>query len=141
MRTLNRAAAERLTALPDRDGTPAAHGVTDVTGFGLIGHSWELAERSGAGVRLDASALPLYDGALIAAEAGVRTGGDARNRAYLSDRFTSAVGPAIEALAIDPQTSGGLLASVTPGDATALVADGWWEVGEVVGGPPAVTLS
>jgi selenide, water dikinase len=141
MRTLNRTAAERLAALPDQDGRPGAHGVTDVTGFGLVGHSWELAERSGAGIRLDGPALPLYDGALAAAEAGVRTGGDARNRAYLADRLQSSVAPAIEALAIDPQTSGGLLASVTPTDAAALVADGWWEVGEVVGGLPTVTLS
>jgi selenide, water dikinase len=107
----------------------------------LVGHSGELAERSGAGIRLDGSALPLYEGAVAAAEAGVRTGGDARNRAYLADRLQSSVAPAIEALAIDPQTSGGLLAAVTPADAAALVADGWWEVGEVVGGLPTVTLS
>jgi selenide,water dikinase len=136
MRTLNRAAAQQLSELA---GPP--HAVTDVTGFGLAGHAWELAERSSVGVRLRASWLPLYRGALDAASAGVRTGGDARNRAYLADAFVSTAPTALEALAIDPQTSGGLLASVPPGDAAALVGgSGWWEVGSVESGPPLVEL-
>jgi selenide, water dikinase len=140
MRTLNRAAANRLAALPDREGRPAVHAVTDVTGFGLIGHAWELADRKQVVIRIEASALPLYPGARAAAEAGTRTGGDARNRAYLDGRFTARVDPAIEALAIDPQTSGGLLAAVTPDDARSLVADGWWEIGAVDTGPALVEL-
>ena len=76
MRRLNRAASEALVALGD-----GVHAVTDVTGFGLLGHGWEMAERSSATLVFDGGALPLYDGALAAAEAGVRTGGDARNRA------------------------------------------------------------
>ena len=135
MRTLNRGAAERLSAL---SRGPAA--VTDVTGFGLAGHAWELAERSAVSVRLDAAAIPLYAGALEAAGAGVRTGGDARNRAYLGDALVSRVSPAAEALAVDPQTSGGLLASVDPAAAAALVAEGWWRVGEVLDGKPRVEL-
>ena len=135
MRTLNRGAAERLSAL---SRGPAA--VTDVTGFGLAGHAWELAERSAVSVRLDAAAIPLYAGALEAAGAGVRTGGDARNRAYLGDALVSRVSPALEALAVDPQTSGGLLASVDPAAAAALVAEGWWRVGEVLDGKPRVEL-
>ncbi|HEV3401137.1 MAG TPA: selenide, water dikinase SelD, partial [Acidimicrobiales bacterium] len=70
MRRLNRRAAEALSALPE-----APHAVTDVTGFGLLGHAWEMAERSGARLELDAGALPLYGGALRVAQAGVRTGG------------------------------------------------------------------
>ena len=62
------------------------HALTDVTGFGLLGHGFEMAERSGVTVVFDASTLPLYPGALRAAEAGVRTGGDARNRRYLDGR-------------------------------------------------------
>jgi selenide, water dikinase len=135
MRRLNRGAAERLSALAD-----SPHAVTDVTGFGLAGHAWELAERSGVGVRLQASALPLYEGALDAAVAGVRTGGDARNRAYLGDAFTSTAPAALEALAVDPQTSGGLLASVPPDAAAQLATEGWWEVGRVLAGPPRVEL-
>jgi len=141
MRTLNRAAAERLTALPDSEGSPGAHAVTDVTGFGLAGHAWELAERSGVAVHLIAADLPLYDGALAAAAGGTRTGGDPRNRAYLEGNVTvEPVGPDLEALVFDPQTSGGLLASVHLSDAADLVADGWWDIGEVRVGVPGVTL-
>ena len=135
MRTLNRRAAERLSALPRG---PAA--VTDVTGFGLAGHAWELAERSAVAVRLDATAIPIYPGALEAAASGVRTGGDARNRTYLGDALASRTSEDLEALAIDPQTSGGLLASVGADDAAALVAEGWWRVGEVVDGRPRIEL-
>ena len=85
MRALNRGAAEALSGL---DEPP--HAVTDVTGFGLLGHAWEMAERSGATLRVDTGALPLYAGALAAAEAGVRTGGDARNRAHLEGHVSRA---------------------------------------------------
>ena len=140
MRRLNRAAAERLTALGDRNGAPAAHAVTDVTGFGLLGHSWELSQRSGAGIRLETSALPLYEGAMEAVRGGTKTGGDARNRTYLEDHVTSSASVDWETIVYDPQTSGGLLAAVDPADASSLVADGWWEIGEVTGGPSGVTL-
>ncbi|HVE47389.1 MAG TPA: selenide, water dikinase SelD [Acidimicrobiales bacterium] len=139
MRTLNRAAAEALSAL----GDGAAHAVTDVTGFGLLGHGWEMAERSGSCLRLDGGAIPFYDGALAAAEAGVRTGGDARNRVHLEGHVASTAPAAIEALAYDPQTSGGLLTALTPADAGRLVAatDGLFTViGEVTAGPARVEL-
>src|SRR5437764_4738355 len=131
MRRLNLAAAERLHALPERP-----HAVTDVTGFGLLGHTWEIAERSGVAIELDGDALPFYPGALETAEAGVRTGGDARNRAHLERHVLSDAPPAVEALTFDPQTSGGLLAAVSP-----QLARGLWEtVGRVVAGPPGVHL-
>jgi selenide, water dikinase len=134
MRRLNRAAAEALSALAE-----PPHAVTDVTGFGLLGHAWEVADRSGVRIELDAEALPLYPGALEAAEAGVRTGGDARNRSHLEARVTSAAPAALEALAYDPQTSGGLLAAVPASVAAAL--DGWGHcVGRVVEGAPGVDL-
>jgi selenide, water dikinase len=136
MRVLNRAAAEALLAL---DEPP--HAVTDVTGFGLLGHSWEMAERSGAVVRIDSAALPLYEGALQAAEAGVRTGGDARNRSHLERIVTSTAGPALEALAYDPQTSGGLLAAVPAAAAGRLADAGFVAIGEVADGEASVTLS
>jgi selenide,water dikinase len=134
MRLLNREASLALQALGDR-----VHAVTDVTGFGLAGHGWEMAERSGAVVAFDSSALPLYSGALEAAEAGVRTGGDARNRAYLDGRVVSSAPAALEAVAFDPQTSGGLLAAVDP----AVVGDleGFTMVGTVEVGGPGVRLT
>ena len=137
MRRLNRAAAESLMALP----AGSVHAVTDVTGFGLFGHAWEMAERSGAELRLSAGSLPFYEGALEAASAGVRTGGDARNRAHLSGRVTvdAAVSDAVEALCFDPQTSGGLLAALAPG-LEGGVPDGFTVIGEVGTGGAGVVL-
>jgi selenide,water dikinase len=140
MRKLNQDAATALAALPDRAGRPAVHAVTDVTGFGLAGHGWELAQRANLTVQIRGDALPLYAGALAAAEAGVRTGGDARNRDYLGGGFRSRAEPTIEALCVDPQTSGGLLAAVDPSDAAGLAGQGWWEVGEVLAGDVAVEV-
>jgi selenide,water dikinase len=135
MRRLNRSAAEALGELAEQP-----HAVTDVTGFGLAGHAWEVAERSGVRIELDGDALPLYPGALETAEAGVRTGGDARNRSHLQGRVLSTAPAAIEALAYDPQTSGGLLVSVPP--AVAAQLGGWGHViGRVVDGVPGVDLS
>jgi selenide,water dikinase len=137
MRTLNRGAAEALSNLPGA----GPHAVTDVTGFGLLGHGWEMAERSAAVVVFDAARLPLYPGALAAAEAGIRTGGDARNRAHLEGHVVSSVSPAVEALAYDPQTSGGLLAAVGPADAEVLAGAGFVAIGQILAGPAGVTLS
>ncbi len=139
MRRLNRGAAEALSALDE-----APHAVTDVTGFGLLGHSWEMAERSGVTVEIDSESLPLYPGARAAAERGVVTGGDARNRAYLEGHVS--VGPAVptalESLCFDPQTSGGLLAAVGAAAASdpRLLAAGFQPVGRVVEGGPGVHL-
>jgi selenide, water dikinase len=138
MRTLNRAAAEALAALPSGAGP---HAVTDVTGFGLLGHGWEMAERSGVALRIDAGALPLYAGALQTAEAGTRTGGDPRNRAHLEGRVRSSAPAALEALAFDPQTSGGLLAAVAPAAVDALVDAGFVAIGTVADGPAGVELA
>ena len=135
MRRLNRTASEALVALGD-----AVHGATDVTGYGLCGHGWEVAERSGATVVIDTGAVPLYEGALAAATAGTRTGGDARNRAYLDGRIAAnGVDDALVALCYDPQTSGGLLAAVDPAAAGDL--EGFAVVGEVVSGPAGVRLA
>lgn len=139
MRTLNRGAAEALHRLPE---PLAPRAVTDVTGYGLLGHGWEMAERSDAALRFHAAALPLYDGALAAAEAGIRTGGDARNRAALEGHVSvgSSVGEAREAIAYDPQTSGGLLAAVPAAAIDEL--DGVFRVvGEVGAGPAGVELA
>jgi selenide,water dikinase len=107
MRELNAAAADAL-----RPFAPSA--VTDVTGFGLLGHAHEMASRSGVRLRIDAAALPALPGALDVAGAGERTGGDRRNREYAGASVTVGAGVSEElaALAWDPQTSGGLLAAV-----------------------------
>ncbi len=136
MRALNRTAAETLADLGD-----ATHAVTDVTGYGLAGHGWEMAERSGVRSVIDTDGIAAYPGAREAAERGVRTGGDPRNRDYLAGHLDSTASDAGEALCFDPQTSGGLLAAVAPAAAEQLLGrDGWWRVGEVAAGGPAVVL-
>ena len=105
MLELNRDAADAL-----RPFTPNA--VTDVTGFGLLGHVHELADRSGVRVMIDAEALPLLPAARELAARGVRTGGDRRNRDYAGPHVESNAEPTLEMLAYDPQTAGGLLVSL-----------------------------
>jgi selenide,water dikinase len=104
MRTLNRDAADVLRKL-----TPSA--VTDVTGFGLLGHAHEMASRSGVHVGIDAARLPALDGALESARAGVSTAGTRNNRAYATVDIGE-VEPELVELAYDPQTAGGLLVSI-----------------------------
>jgi selenide,water dikinase len=98
------------------------HAVTDVTGFGLLGHVHELASRSGVRAEIDAATLPALPGALELAAAGVRTGGDRRNRDFAERHVESRTTEALEALAFDPQTAGGLLVSVASERAAVLEA-------------------
>ena len=135
MRMLNRMASERLQALGG-----AVHAVTDVTGYGLAGHGWEVAERSGVRLVVDTGGLMAYPGAGEAAERGVRTGGDARNREYVVGHLDSDATATAEALVLDPQTSGGLLAAVTPAVVDGLVEAGWWTVGTIEAGEAEVVL-
>jgi selenide,water dikinase len=102
---LNAGAADLL-----RSFEPSA--VTDVTGFGLLGHAHEVASRSDARIVIDAEALPALPGALELARSGVRTGGDRRNREFAGPHVGSSADEALEALAYDPQTAGGLLISL-----------------------------
>jgi selenide, water dikinase len=120
------AAVTAMLAL-DRDAADALrpfqpHGVTDVTGFGLLGHAYEMASRSGVRIELDAAALPALPGAYDLAGAGVRTGGDRRNRDYAASHVESTAPPAAEILAFDPQTAGGLLVSLPVDKAAVLEA-------------------
>jgi selenide,water dikinase len=134
MRQLNRAASEELQALGS-----AVHAATDVTGYGLAGHGWEMAERGSVQVIVETTGLRAYPGALQAAKRGVRTGGDPRNRDYVAGSLHSTASAAGEALCMDPQTSGGLLAAIDPSALSSLSAM-WWRVGEVVAGTPGIVL-
>jgi len=102
MTTLNAEAASALRPF-------APNAVTDVTGFGLFGHAHEMAERSGVRITLDE--LPALGGALDVARAGVRTGGDPRNREFAPIE-TSGAAEELLALGYDAQTAGGLLISL-----------------------------
>jgi len=99
------------------------HAMTDVTGFGLLGHAAELAQRSGVRVVIEAGRVPVLPGALRYAEDGISTGGTARNREGLQGtvRIEGALPFALADLLYDPQTSGGLLIALPADAAPALV--------------------
>jgi selenide,water dikinase len=102
---------------------PAIRAATDVTGFGLLGHGYEMAAASGVCLEIEASAVPFMDGALEYAAADLLPGGADRNQIYLEEtdltgapRVTvaSGVAPHLAAALFDPQTSGGLLIAAPP---------------------------
>jgi selenide,water dikinase len=133
MSTLNREAAEAL-----HDVGP--HAVTDITGFGLAGHLAEMAEASGTAVEVDLESLPILPGALEAAATGLVPAGAGKNRTSVA-AVLEVDGGADELrvdLCLDPQTSGGLLASITPEHTEGLVRrlPGSAVVGRVVEGKP-----
>jgi selenide, water dikinase len=116
MTELNAAAAEALRVFEP-------NAVTDVTGFGLFGHACEVAARSGARLVLEAERLPALTGALEAAEDGLATGGDARNRDFAAPSLAhEGVPEPLVALGFDPQTAGGLLFSLPPAKTAVLEA-------------------
>jgi len=108
----------------DLAGVLGVHAVTDVTGFGLIGHALEMARGAGLTTVLGAEAAPLHPGVEALARAGVRTGASGRNWASYGDQVRGA--EVLEDwrrdLLCDPQTSGGLLIAVAPEAAEAVLA-------------------
>ena len=105
-----------VTTRLNRPGTELAglagvHAMTDVTGFGLLGHLLEMCRGAELSARLNMSAVPLLDGVLTLAEAGLVTGASGRNWASYGDevRLAPSITKAQQALLCDPQTSGGLL--------------------------------
>ena len=99
------------------------HAVTDVTGFGLFGHAHEIAAASGVRLVLEAERLPAMEGALAAAERGLKTGGDGRNRDFVDEALErDGVREPLELLGFDPQTAGGLLDSLPREKAPVLEA-------------------
>ena len=97
---------------------------TDVTGFGLLGHLGNILEGSGVGAEIDFAALPLLDGARELARQGVIPGGTERNyEAAAKVRWNPRIDVADRYLAVDAQTSGGLLLAVDEEETAGLVAD------------------
>jgi selenide,water dikinase len=117
MKTLNRDAADVLRKLQ-------VNAVTDVTGFGLFGHAYETADRSGVRLVLESERFPAIDGALDLARSGVRTSGDPRNRDFAGRHLTlQGVPETFVALGYDPQTAGGLLVTLPAEQGAALEAE------------------
>jgi len=110
MAALNRAAGEALAA------SGAVHALTDVTGFGLLGHAWEMALGSAVAFRLRVAAIPVLDGVRALAAQDVVPGGSKANLAWVTPhvRFDDAVDAPTRAVLADAQTNGGLLAAVAP---------------------------
>jgi selenide,water dikinase len=139
MAALNRAAGELFAA------SGKVHALTDVTGFGLLGHAWEMASGSGVALRIHAEAVPILEGVRPLAEAGVFPGGSKANFTWVQPhvRFDDAIHEATRLLLADAQTNGGLLAAVdaaaAPGLLAALIAAGVpaVEIGEVIAGDPS----
>ena len=126
------------------------HAMTDVTGFGLLGHSLELARGAGMSVQIDMSKVPMLPGVLALAERGYVTGASARNWAGYGESvaLSEGISPVQQALLTDPQTSGGLLVSCDPAAVPDVLAlferEGFAHaavIGEVVEGPARVGVS
>jgi selenide, water dikinase len=99
-------------------------GATDVTGFALLGHAWEMARASDVTIEIEPAAVPLLDGALELAAAGMLTGADKTNREYVGDdiEIEDSVQKDLLKLLFDPQTAGGMLISISPARADDLLA-------------------
>ena len=102
----------------------AVHAMTDVTGFGLLGHGLELARGAGLRMQLQLDQVPLLPGILELAEQGMVTGASGRNWASYGAEVSipAGISPAQQALLCDPQTSGGLLVACAPEAASAVLA-------------------
>ena len=116
---MNKVAAEVIAA-----GDYAVHGMTDVTGFGMIGHAREMALGSDVSLRIEARAVPALPGALECIRQGFIPGGLNNNRDFAECLVTYAddVPAELRTLLFDPQTAGGLLISVSETDAARLLA-------------------
>jgi selenide, water dikinase len=131
MSQLNRAASEALQEVQEKsDATQPIHAVTDITGFGLLGHAREMAlgnsERGieAVSLEIDHTALQFLPGAMEAARGGFLPGGLKNNRDFIGDcvGFAESVKPEHRDLLFDPQTSGGLLVSISPESADNVVS-------------------
>lgn len=137
MTTLNKAAAEVITrrsgGVPvdqrsPNDGRPttndgfSVHALTDITGFGLIGHAREMALASNVSLVLHSAKVPLLEGALDCVRAGHIPGGLKANREFAECvvDYESGISEEVKTVLFDPQTAGGLLISVAAGDSALL---------------------
>ena len=118
MITLNAAASQVARKHP-------IHACSDVTGFGILGHCLEMAKGSGVTLVIESAKMPLLRGAPRLAEKGYITGGCKRNREYLADKMAidKSIREGLVEVALDPQTSGGLLLAVSKRFAPKLLDD------------------
>jgi selenide, water dikinase len=135
MTRLNRSAGQLAVDCGLRAGT-------DITGYSLLGHSWEMAQASGVGLRFDYGRIPFLRGARAYAAAWTFPGGTADNRLFFAQhvQFESQYDETAQMLLFDAQTSGGLLLGVPPDQLARFTARAAelqqpiWDVGEVIQG-------
>ncbi len=122
------------------------HAMTDVTGFGLLGHLAEMCAGAGLGAEIDRAAAPVFPGARRLVAEGVKTGASGRNWASVSRLVDASLSDAERDIFCDPQTSGGLLVACAPGvvdEALAIFRRRGHEpavIGEMTGGPARIRL-
>lgn len=99
-------------------------GATDITGFSLLGHAWELARASKITVEIDSARVPLIEGAVELARQGLLTSGDKTNREYVGEdiSISAKISQELGSLLFDPQTAGGMLISIAADRADSLLA-------------------
>ena len=139
MARLNRDAARLLQEV-------RVHACTDVTGFALLGHASEMAEKGGVQLAFSLARLPFVAGAVDYANDWLFPAGTCRNEQFYAHavRFDPAIAEEMQQLLYTPETSGGLLAAVAPDDLPALLAacaaagQPCWEVGQVRAGDGVV---
>jgi selenide,water dikinase len=119
MRAMATSAAEASAAMQE----VRANACTDVTGFGLLGHAYEMAKGSGVCLEIDSSQIPFLPDVLELIGQGMLTRGDRSNRLYVGDtvEFRESVTPVMQSALFDPQTAGGLLISLPAANAAALL--------------------
>lgn len=102
----------------------AVKGATDVTGFAVLGHAWEVAKASKVTIEMDSGQIPLIKGARELAAAGLTTSGDKTNREYVGEqiKIRESVEPDVLKLLFDPQTAGGMLMFIRADRAADLLA-------------------
>ncbi len=143
MAKLNKRAAELIRQV----GVEAVHACTDITGFGILGHSSEMARQSEkVDLLFNLESLPFLPGARQYARMGCLPGGVGRNRAFLQQsslprvRFLNPIPPDLDDLLFDPETSGGLFFAVDPARSSEIeqafeaAGEDLWRVGKVVEG-------
>jgi len=135
MKRLNRAASELALEF-------GVSGGTDVTGFSLLGHGYEIAQASGVGLQFSFERIPILSGAQRYAREWIFPGGSTDNRSYYGPhvKFAPGIDESSQMLLFDAQTSGGLLLAVPHEKAAPLLAkaeqigQAFWEVGQVIPG-------
>ena len=123
--------AELNRTARDAAALGVVHAATDITGFGLVGHAWEVAAASRVRLHFQSEAFPLFPDVVKLVEDGHLTRGETTNRTLVGEALHwGDTHPSLQSVLVDPQTSGGLLLSVPSDDAARLVDSG---VGSVVG--------